>query len=272
MRDINATIRINLEGRDEQSVWKAIKYTRRKYVQQAIASGLSIEQAFTEKDLKKMFRMNMKTLFDGGTAKWTYDRWKGLVECAGDKFFYIKMGENILGCFALAEITEKLYGIESEKRGIRPVMYSSIKKHQKHRTNDYMYWATIKSALDRNYDFLDLGGWQINPRGNLININKFKEEWGGEIYYYYLDYPLFTTLRRKLIRNSTLFWNINQLIKRVVGTVGKSTSDQKIIDSIKKKITTTKQQSRKLLVALNNAICLGFYHYSSDSPLTVAQI
>ena len=174
----------------------------------------------------------MNTLVGGGTASWTYARWRKSVQPAGDKFYYVKKDKKIVGCFALAQITEKFYGLPSEKRGIRPVIYSSIKRYQDYRTHDYMYWVTIQYAIKEGYDFVDLGGWQINPRDHLKNVNRFKEEWGGEIYYYYWDYPLFTALRRKLIRNVSLFWKINQWVKTWRGSVGKSVHDQKVIESM----------------------------------------
>lgn len=233
MRDINATIRIDIAGKSEEEVWRGVKYTRRKYVQQALKAGLYYEQANREKDLKKMYEMHMKTLVEGGTAAWTYERWKKFVKPAGNRFFYVKKDGKIAGCFALGVVTEKFYSIHSDKNGIRPVVYASLKKYQQFRTHDYMYWITIKYAVDNKYDFVDLGGWQIKARGHLQHVNKFKEEWGGNVYYYYWDYPFFTVLRRKLIRNFGIFWRINQWFKRRLGKVGKSVHDENVITKSK---------------------------------------
>lgn len=229
MKDINATIRLEIAGKNEEEVWRAVKYTRRKFVQQAIKAGLYYEQANSEKDLKKMYEMHMKTLVEGGTAAWTYERWKKFVSPADDRFFYVKKDGKVVGCFALGKITERFYGLDSNKKGIRPVVYASLKKYQQYRTHDYMYWVTIKYAVDNKYDFVDLGGWQIRARGHLQHVNKFKEEWGGQIYYYYWNYPFFTALRRKLIRNFGIFWRLNQLVKKKIGKVGKSVHDEYII-------------------------------------------
>jgi lipid II:glycine glycyltransferase (peptidoglycan interpeptide bridge formation enzyme) len=228
MKDVNATIRIDLTGKREEDIWRAIKYTRRKYVQQAIKEGLVYERASSESDLKKMYEMHMKTLIEGGTASWTYERWKKFVEPAGDKFYFVKKDNIIVGCFALASITEKFYGLDSNKKGIRPVVYASIKEYQQYRTHDYMYWITIKYSLENKYDFVDLGGWQINARGHLVNVNKFKEEWGGEVYYYHWNYPLFTAVRRKLIRKFGFFWKANQFVKKKMGNINESVHDEKV--------------------------------------------
>ena len=85
-----------------------------------------------------------------------------------------------------------------------------------------------KYSLENKYSFVDLGGWQINPRGHLKNVNHFKEEWGGQVYYYHWNYPFFTSVRRKLIRNSGFFWNINQWIKNKIGKVDSSVHDKKV--------------------------------------------
>ena len=88
-----------------------------------------------------------------------------------------------------------------------------------------MYWESIKYALDNSYSFIDLGGWQINARGHLKNVNQFKEQWGGEIIYYYLEYPFLTAIRRKLIRKFSFFWKINTFVKKSFGKIDKSAHD-----------------------------------------------
>lgn len=231
MRDINATIIIELEGKSEEEVWKNIKYSRRKYVQQAIKSNLYYEPAFSEKDLKKIYAMHMKTLEEGGAVKWTYDKWRDFVSVAKEKFFYIKKDKKVIGCFALGEVTEKLYGKTSSRPGIRPVVFANKKQYAHLRPNDYMYWATIKYALDKKYCFVDLGGWQINARGHLKNVNQFKEQWGGDIVHYYLNYPALTAIRRKLIRNFSFFWWLNFRMKKFLGIIRKSAHDEQIRDA-----------------------------------------
>ncbi len=231
MKDINATLIIKLEGRTEEDVWRNVKYTRRKYVKQSIKSGLLYEKANSEEDLKKMFEMHMTILEEGGAIKWVYEKWRKFVEPAGDKLFFIKKDDDIVGCFILGEVTDKLYGKNSGKKGIRPLVFANKKEFNQFRPNDYMYWMTVKYSLENGYSFVDLGGWQIKARGHLKNVNSFKEEWGGEIVYYYLDYPFFTAIRRKLIRNFKIFWEINNLIKKRIGKIERSTHDELIRDA-----------------------------------------
>ncbi|PIZ82974.1 hypothetical protein COX97_02070 [Candidatus Pacearchaeota archaeon CG_4_10_14_0_2_um_filter_05_32_18] len=239
MKDVNATIIINLEGKNEEEIWRNVKYSRRKYVQQAQKSKLHYDMAFSEKDLKEMYEMHMQTLEEGGAVKWTYEKWRDFVLSAGEKFFYIKKGNEIIGCFALGEITERLYGKESDKKGIRPLVFANKKEYNELRPNDYMYWESIKYALINSYSFIDLGGWQINARGHLKNVNQFKEQWGGEIVYYDLDYPFLTAIRRKLIRKYSIFWQINTFIKKSFGKIGKSAHDDIIKNATARNLTSS---------------------------------
>ena len=73
--------------------------------------------------------MHMQTLDEGGAVKWTYEKWMNFVAGAGKKVFYIKKDDKIIGCFALGEVTEKLYGKESEKKGIRPLVFANKKEY-----------------------------------------------------------------------------------------------------------------------------------------------
>lgn len=238
MKDVNATIIVDLDG-DEEKVWRNIKYCRRKYVNQAKKAGLYYEKISSEEDLRKMYEMNMQTLIEGGSVGWTYEKWKNFVEIGKDKFFFIKRGEEIVGGFALSEITEKFYGKNSEKRGIRPIVFTTKKEYNQFRPNDFMYWSTIEYALKNNFSFVDLGGWQINAREHLKNVNYFKEDWGGKKIYYYLDYPFFTSIRRKLIRNSWCFWKINETIKKFFGKISFSVHDEIVKNAAVRSLTSS---------------------------------
>jgi lipid II:glycine glycyltransferase (peptidoglycan interpeptide bridge formation enzyme) len=231
MKDINATILIYLDDRDEEEVFRSIKYTRRKYIKQAVRAGLSYRQDSSEKSLKKMYGMHMKTLKEGGTATWTYDKWRDFVSAAKDKSFFMEKHNKIIGCFILGEITGKFLGVASEKVGVRPLVFSNLREYNKFRPNDYMYWETIKYSLKNGYSFVDLGGWQMNARGHLKNVNHFKEDWGGKKHFYYIDYPLLTALRRKLIRNFDFFWWLNSLAKKFRKEIGSSVHDKKVRDA-----------------------------------------
>ena len=215
MKDINATIIIELEGKSEEEVFKTIKYSRRKSIKIAKKSKLYFEQANSEQDLEEMYKLHSTILREGGTTPWKYDKWRKYVSLAADKFYFMKKGNTIIGCFALSEITEREFGINSDKKGIRPLVFANYKEFNNYKPNDFMYWCSIKYALNNSYSFIDLGGYQIKPRGHLKGINFFKEGWGGKIFYYYLDYSFLKAIGRKLIRNIGFFWWVNAFLKKL---------------------------------------------------------
>ncbi len=172
MKDINATIIIDFEGKNEEEIWRNIKYSRRKYVGQAKRAKLYCVQNNSKKALKNMYNLHMSILRDGGTAIWTYKKWKDFVNPAGNKFFYIKKDSKIVGCFILGVITEKLFGKNSDREGIRPLVFANKKIYDKYRPNDFMYWTVIKYALD-NHDKIER---RLNnqQKTNLISFIKEK--------------------------------------------------------------------------------------------------
>ncbi len=215
MKDINATIIVYLEGKSEDELLRTIKRSRRKAIAIAKNSELYYAKANSEEDLRKMYEIDSKVLIEGGTTPRSYKNWRAYVASAGDNFFYIKRGDEIVGCFALSEIPLSYFGIDSKKIGIRPKIFATYKKFNQYKPNDFMYWCSLMYALENGYSFLELGGYQINPRGHLKGINFFKETWGGKLVHYYLDYPLLHAIGRKLIRNFGLFWWANVYLKRI---------------------------------------------------------
>ena len=69
-------------------------------------------------------------------------------------------------------------------------------------------------GLENGANYVDLGGYQLKPRRHLVGVNSFKEKWGGEIFKYYLDYPIHIALARKLVRNVGAFWYLNEAVKK----------------------------------------------------------
>jgi lipid II:glycine glycyltransferase (peptidoglycan interpeptide bridge formation enzyme) len=217
MKDINATVIIDLEGKNEEVIWRNIKYTRRKYVKQAFKSNLHYKRAErTEENLNRLYKIYSEVMNNAKAAVKPYHKLMEVIAPAKDNLFFIKKDKKIVGFFAFKEITDKFFDLNSNRKGIRAVLFANSKKYNDYRPNDYMYWTTIKYALDGKYDFVDLAGWQMKARGHLKNVNKFKEEWGGKVFYYTKNYSILTALRRKLIRNINLFWKINLFFKKII--------------------------------------------------------
>jgi lipid II:glycine glycyltransferase (peptidoglycan interpeptide bridge formation enzyme) len=214
MKDINATVIIDLKGKNEEDLFGNVEYSRRKNIKKAKRSGLIVEKVDSEEDYKNCYNMYSQVIIDGGTTPFLYEVWKKWADDEKwDMFAVIKENEKI-GYFSVIEIDKSYYGLNSKERGVRPRVFASDKKYSDYRVNDLIYWGTILYGLDKKASFVDLGGYQINPRGHLKGVNSFKEKWGGEVFEYYLDYPFHVALARKLIRNVGLFWHLNEFVKK----------------------------------------------------------
>jgi len=215
MKDIKATIIIDLTNKTEEKLWKNIERSRRKNINKAKKSGLIFERFFSSQDIYESYQIYSKVWEDGGTNPKTYEFWKNLIDSKDYKLFIVKYKKEIIACAVIKEVSKKMYNkSNSNKKGIRFYAFASKKEFNNFRPNDFLYWNSILYSLKAGFNFIDLGGYQINARGHLKGINRFKSQWGGKIVYYYVDFPFYKVIGRKLIRKFRFFWWLNKKIKR----------------------------------------------------------
>jgi hypothetical protein len=210
MKDINATIIVNIKNKTQEEILRGLEYSRRKNIKKATQSGLIIEKTDSEEDYKKCYELYSKIILEGGSTPFIYEVWRNWAREENWDLFAIKKEGKSVGYFSVIEIDESYYGIEPKERGIRPRVFASDREYEQYRVNDLIYWGTILYGIDKKASFVDLGGYQINPREHLKGVNNFKEKWGGKVYYYNLDYPIYISIARKLIRKFDFLWNINE--------------------------------------------------------------
>ena len=210
MKDINATVIIDIKNKTEEEVMNNFDYSRKKNIKKAIRSGLVIESTDLEADYKKCYDMYAKIILAGGSTPFTYEMLRKWAEEEEWELFAIKKEGKIIGYFSVIKIDESYYGLSAKSIGIRPRVFASEKEYDEFRTNDMIYWGTILYGINHGASFVDLGGYQIKPRGHLKGVNSFKEKWGGKVFYYKLNYPFHVAIARKLIRNINLLWQINE--------------------------------------------------------------
>ena len=214
MQDINATILINTKGKTKEELFKNLEYSRRKNIKKELREGIYIEKTDSEEDYKKCYEMYAQILKDGNAAPFPYEFWRKWAKEENWDLFAVRINKKSAGYFSAIKITKRYYGLNSDEPGVRPRVFASDKKFADFRVNDFIYWNTILYGLNNQADFVDLGGYQIKPRGHLIEVNKFKERWGGEIFYYNLEYPFYKAIARKLVRNIGFFWWLNEKLKK----------------------------------------------------------
>jgi len=203
MRDINATIIVDLTP-NEEKIKARLHKDARWGIGRAERDGLVVEENQNPEDWKEFYEIYKNTMKLGGTMPETLENLKKNSEV----FFVCKNKEGKViagaGIWFLDKYDFKI-----------PRLYfnASLSEYQKSQPNNLLYWKCILWCKEKGYGKFDLGGWQINARGHLKGINKFKEKW-GEIVYYDREYPLHIALGRKLIRKFEFFWWLNKKIKK----------------------------------------------------------
>lgn len=195
MKDINATIITDL-SQPEDKIFNDLHKDARWGIKKAIKSGLIVEES-TNWD--KFYEIYKQTVIDGGSIAYPLD----VVKSQSAVLFVCKYNNEIIGGITIGFREDKY-----DKNIPSLSKLASKKEFQILQPNDLLVWECIKWAKKNGYKQFDLGGWQINARGHLKGINKFKEKF-GKLTYYYKDYPIHIAVGRKLIRNSKFFWWLN---------------------------------------------------------------
>ena len=112
MKDINATIIIDIEGKSEEEVFKGLEYTRRKNIKKALRSDLTIEEVNVEREYKKCYELYSKVIKNGGSAPFSYDVWREWAKKENWELFTIKKKDKTAGYYSIIKITPSYYGLD----------------------------------------------------------------------------------------------------------------------------------------------------------------
>ncbi len=194
MKDINATILVDL-NQDEKGkgLLKSMNKDVRWSIKKAIKEGLIVREIRNDYEWEELYNIYFKISREGGTNPEPLDSLKKKIS----PVFVCKKNNKIIGGAGIR------FFDKYKKEIPRLYIVASLKEHSKTYPTSLLYWNCILWAKKMNYDYFDLGGWQINAFGHLENVNKFKKKW-GDIIYYKKNYPLHIAFGRKAIRNSKL--------------------------------------------------------------------
>src|SRR3989344_803606 len=120
MKDVNATVLIDLKGKTEADLLKNVEYSRRKNIQKANRSGLYRQKVNSEEEYKDCHAMYACIIKEGGSTPFSYAVWKKWADEEKWELFVIKKGETKVGYFSVIKITKRYYGLNSDEVGIRP--------------------------------------------------------------------------------------------------------------------------------------------------------
>jgi lipid II:glycine glycyltransferase (peptidoglycan interpeptide bridge formation enzyme) len=194
MLDKSATVIVDLNPSEEE-ILQNLQKDARWGIGRAKRDNLIIEKS---DEWNKIYPMYEDTIALGGSNPESIEDLKEKAVV----MFVCKKDEKIIAAAGI------------EIKGEIPTLYfnCSNPEFRQSQPNNLLYWECIMWCKKRDYKFFDLGGWQINARGHLHGVNKFKEKW-GEIKYIEKDYGFREAIGRKLIRNSGFFWWLNKKLK-----------------------------------------------------------
>lgn len=199
MKDINATVLVNLEP-TEPKIIDNLQKDARWGIKKARREGLIVNESDKWKEFYEIYKQTQKE------GKATTHTFQTVLETS-NILFVCKYKENIIAGLAIGFREDKY-----DKNIPSLSKLASLKEYNHLQPNNLLVWEAILWSKKKGYLLFDMGGWQINARGHLIGINKFKERW-GRLVYYYKDYPFHIAIGRKLIRNSKLFWWLKEKFK-----------------------------------------------------------
>lgn len=213
MKDVQATIIIDLQNKTAEDLLKQADRSRRKNINKAKASGLLFKEA-SEKEWQEYYKIYSRVWKDGGVNPEPLDKLK---QYENYKLFVAKKDDKVVGGGL----------IELQQEGISFVAFASLIEFQEMRVNDLLYWNCILYALNNKMKYVDLGGYQLKPRGHMRGINTFKGKWGGKIVMKEVQGSSIYLLGRKAIRNiSAARWVWDRIKGRPVSVKDKKLKEK----------------------------------------------
>ncbi len=201
MKDISATVIVNLEPSLDKIIWSLQKDAR-----------WGIKKAEREGLIVKIIEKNSSE-WDNSWSKF-YPIYLGTLNKTGVKFetlLHLRDNATILVlCLREKEIIAGA-ALDIVNGAPKLVRNGSLKEFQKLQPNNLLYWECIKWSKNKGYSRLDLGGWQINPNAQEKGVNEFKERWGN-IVYVEKEYSLSRAVGRKIVRRFRWLKNLSKLI------------------------------------------------------------
>ena len=192
MKDINATVLVDLKPTEER-IFKNFQKDARWGVRKAMREGLMVEESDKWLEFYDIYKQTQK---EGHATIHTLE----IVLKTSSILLVCKYKGTIIAGLAIGFREDKY-----DKNIPSLSKLASLKEYNYLQPNNLLVWKAILWSKEKGYLLFDMGGWQINARGNSKGVCKFKERW-GDITYYYKDYPFYIAIGRKLIRNYWFFW------------------------------------------------------------------
>ncbi len=202
MKDINATVIVNLRPSEEE-ILAHLHKDARWGINRAKKEGLVVQETTKEEDWKEFYLIYSDYMKKNGLNYFSLEELKQKAKIS----FVCKKEDKVVAGAGIWFVDK--YDLEIP----RLFFNSSLEEFLNLQPNNLLYWECIKWAKKQGYGEFDLGGWQINANKQIGGVNKFKEKW-GQVVYFKKNYPFFTAIGRKLVRNFKFFKWLNEKLKK----------------------------------------------------------
>jgi lipid II:glycine glycyltransferase (peptidoglycan interpeptide bridge formation enzyme) len=184
MKVVRKTVILDL-NKPEEELLKELDKDARWGVNRAKREGLVIEE---DKGLDEFYPIYLKEMKKYKITPYSLESIKR------DKLVFI-------GCRKEGKLIAGIVMVLDKETGLPKIHYhSSLEEYHKLQPNDLLYWSCILWAKNKGYEKLDFGGYALNPRGNIVGVNKYKEKW-GKVVSEEIDLPFLEAMRFRLITN-----------------------------------------------------------------------
>lgn len=184
MKVVRKTVIVDLK-RPEEEILKNLDKNARWGLNRAKREGLIVEE---DKGLDEFYPAYLKEMKRYKVTPYSLENIKK------NKLVFI-------GCRKDKKLIAGIVMVLDKETGLPKINYhSSLEEYHKFQPNDLLYWNCILWAKKRGYEKLDLGGYAVNPQGNMIGVNKYKEKW-GEVISEEIDVSFFEAIKFRLITN-----------------------------------------------------------------------
>src|SRR3989338_6618916 len=173
MRDINATVIIDLD-KSEEEIINNLHKDARWGINKARKENLIVEETNKEDDWEEFYEIYKETMKLGDSKAKELEELKAKSRV----LFICKKDDKIIAGAAIWFMD--IYDINIP----RLYLNASLREYQNFQPNNLLYWNCILWGKKNNYKKFDFGGYQIKARGHLEGINKFKEKWGDIVYFH----------------------------------------------------------------------------------------
>ena len=163
IKDYNATLVINLDGEEIRNLFNKFPRDVKRNLKKAEQNNLQFLETDNSNDAWEIF-------YDIYKEVWT-DRGikpNSLIYLKKYKLFLLQFNEM---CIVGATI-------EVKDDFINFIAVVAKNEFNYVKPNEKLYWELIKWAKNKNLKWVNLGGYQLQAKGNLNGVNKFKEKFG----------------------------------------------------------------------------------------------